>query len=148
MEQGSVNRVILVGRLGKDPDVKYTPSGDAVADLGVATSERFKNQQGEYTERTEWHNCIVWRQTAEFAKNYLKKGQLVYVEGKLQTRKWEKDGQNHYKTEIQVRTLTPLGSWGKGDSNNSGASNYNSAPKQASAQAPQVADNGSDDIPF
>ena len=146
MEQGSVNKVIIVGRLGKDPDVRYTPSGDAVADLGIATSERFKNQQGEYSEKTEWHNCIVWRQTAEFAKNYLKKGQLVYVEGKLQTRKWEKDGQNHYKTEIQVRTLTPLGSWGKGNANNPGSNNYNSAP--AADHAPKVADKSDDDIPF
>jgi len=110
--RNSVNKVILVGRLGKDPDVRYTSNGDAVADMSLATSESFRKKGGEQTERTEWHNLVVWRKTAEFAKQYLKKGQLLYAEGKLQTRKWEdKEGQNHYKTEVQVGQLVPLGSF-------------------------------------
>jgi single-strand DNA-binding protein len=138
MDVSSVNKVILVGRLGKDPDVRYTPSGDAVADLSLATSEKFKGKEGDYTEKTEWHKCIVWRNTAEFAKQYLKKGQLLYVEGKLQTRKWQdKNGTNHYSTEIQVANLTPLGSWVKNDNSNQSNENNN---------APQ--DSGEDEIPF
>lgn len=145
MDASSVNKVILVGRLGKDPDVRYTPSGDAVAELSLATSEKYKNQEGDYVERTEWHRCIVWRQKAEFAKQYLNKGQLVYAEGKLQTRKWQdKNGNNRYTTEIQVNTLTPLGSWGKNQ--NSGQQNNYSQPQN---QNPQVQDNAEeDDIPF
>lgn len=112
MHRGSVNKVILVGHLGKDPDVRYTPSGDAVADLSLATKEVFKNKEGERTERTEWHNLVLWRGQAEFAKEWLKKGQLVYAEGRLQTRKWEdKEGQKRYKTEIQVDQITTLGSF-------------------------------------
>ncbi len=110
--QNSVNKVILVGRLGKDPEVRYTSNGDAVADMSLATSESFRKKNGERTERTEWHNLVVWRKRAEFANKYLKKGQLLYAEGKLQTRKWEdKEGQNHYKTEVQVTQLVPLGSF-------------------------------------
>jgi single-strand DNA-binding protein len=143
MDVSSVNKVILVGRLGKDPDVRYTPSGDAVAELSIATSEKFKGREGDFTERTEWHKGIVWRNTAEFAKQYLKKGQLVYAEGKLQTRKWQdKSGNNRYTTEIQVSTLTPLGSWGKND--NGGGNNYS----QPQGNNNSVADNGEDDIPF
>ncbi|MBN2281454.1 MAG: single-stranded DNA-binding protein [Candidatus Marinimicrobia bacterium] len=145
MEQSSVNKVILVGRLGKDPDVRYTSSGDAVAEISVATSERFKNQQGEFTDRTEWHKCIVWRNTAEFVKKYMTKGQLVYVEGKLQTRKWQdKEGNNRYATEIQVNTLTPLGTWAKGE----GSGNSNFHPSPDSETMTQVAEDGEDDIPF
>ncbi len=112
MHKGSMNKVILVGRLGKDPDVRYTPSGDAVAELSLATDEVFKNKEGERTERTEWHNLVLWRNQAEFAKEWLKKGQLVYVEGRLQTRKWDdKEGQKRYKTEVKVDQVTMLGSF-------------------------------------
>ena len=112
MQRGSVNKVILVGHLGKDPDVRYTPGGDAVADVSLATKEVYKNKEGERTERTEWHNLVLWRGQAEFAKEWLKKGQLVYAEGRLQTRKWEdKEGQKRYKTEIQVDQITMLGSF-------------------------------------
>lgn len=144
MDVSSVNKVILVGRLGKDPDVRYTPTGDAVAELSVATSEKFKSKEGDYSERTEWHRCIVWRNTAEFAKQYLKKGQLVYAEGKLQTRKWQdKSGNNRYTTEVQVNTLTPLGSWGKNE--NAGNNNNFSQPQKPAAN---FSDNSEDDIPF
>ena len=144
MDVSSVNKVILVGRLGKDPDVRYTPNGDAVAELSIATSEKFKSKEGDFSERTEWHKCIVWRSTAEFAKQYLTKGQLLYAEGKLQTKKWQdKSGNNRYTTEVQVSTLTPLGSWGKND--NAGNKNNNNQQSNANSNA---TDAGEDDIPF
>jgi len=139
-QRNSVNKVILVGHLGTDPEVRYTPNGDAVANLSLATTERFKNRDGEQTERTEWHRLVVWRATAEFAKNYLKKGQLIYAEGRLQTRKWEdRDGVKRYSTEIQVDQLTPLG----------GLQGAPEAGRAASGDAPEgPGDEGEDDIPF
>ena len=111
MDQSSTNKVILIGRLGQNPEVKITTSGQTLTNISVATSEKFKNQSGEYTEKTEWHRCICWGQTADFVGKYMKKGSLVYIEGKLQTRKWQdKNGIDRYMTEIQVRQLTPLGS--------------------------------------
>ncbi len=142
MNKNSVNKVILVGRLGKDPEVRYTPNGDAVADLSLATTESFKNKSGEYTDRTEWHSCIVWRNQAEFAKNYLKKGTLVYVEGRLQTRSWEdQQGVKKYKTEVVVSTLTSLS---RPEGQSQGSRGQQGAPNQQGASKPQ--DDG--DIPF
>ena len=110
MPKGSINKVILVGHLGKDPEVRYTASGDAVADVSLATSEYYKDKNGEKIEKTEWHNLVMWRSQAEFAKEWLKKGQLLYVEGRLQTRSWEdKEGQKRYKTDVQVDQVTLLG---------------------------------------
>lgn len=110
LAKGSVNKVILVGHLGRDPEVRYTPSGDAVADVSLATTEVVKNKDGQKEDRTEWHNLVLWRSLAEFAKEWLKKGQLVYVEGRLQTRQWEdKEGQKRSRTEIQVEQITMLG---------------------------------------
>lgn len=110
MPKGSINKVILVGHLGRDPEVRYTANGDAVADVSLATSESYKDKKGEKIEKTEWHNLVMWRAQAEFAKEWLKKGQLLYVEGRLQTRSWEdKEGQKRYKTEIQVDQVTLLG---------------------------------------
>jgi single-strand DNA-binding protein len=110
MPKGSINKVILVGHLGRDPEVRYTASGDAVADVSLATTEYYKDKNGEKNEKTEWHNLVMWRAQAEFAKEWLKKGQLLYVEGRLQTRSWEdKEGQKRYKTEIQVDQVTLLG---------------------------------------
>ncbi|MBN2280079.1 MAG: single-stranded DNA-binding protein [Candidatus Marinimicrobia bacterium] len=111
MDQSSTNKVILIGRLGQEPELKTIPSGQSVANISIATSEKFKNNKGEFTEKTEWHRCVCWGQTAEFVGKYLNKGALVYVEGKLQTRKWQdKNGNNQYSTEIHVNQLTPLGS--------------------------------------
>lgn len=108
--KGSVNKVILVGHLGRDPEVRYTPSGDAVADVSLATTEYYKDKNGERSEKTEWHNLVMWKSQAEFAKEWLKKGQLVYVEGRLQTRQWEdKEGQKRSKTDIRVDQITVLG---------------------------------------
>ncbi len=114
--KGSINKVILVGHLGRDPEVRYTPAGDAVADVSLATTESIKDKNGERSEKTEWHNLVLWRAQAEFAKEYLKKGQLVYVEGRLQNRQWEdKEGQKRSRSEIQVNQIVTLGSFiGKG----------------------------------
>jgi len=109
MESYSMNRVILVGRLGRDPEVRYTNSGDAVANLSLATSETWKDKNGERQERTEWHRIVVFRNRAEFAKEYLSKGRMLAIEGKLRTRSWDdKSGNKRYTTEIVATTLTTL----------------------------------------
>jgi single-strand DNA-binding protein len=97
----SLNKVLLIGNLGKDPEVRYTTSGTAVASFSLATSEKFKNKGGEWEERTEWHNVTLWGRLAEIAGEYLGKGKTVYIEGRLQTRKWQdKEGKDRYTTEI------------------------------------------------
>ena len=97
----SLNKVLLIGNLGKDPEVRYTASGTAVASFSLATSEKFKNKEGEWEERTEWHNVTLWGRLAEIAGEYLAKGKTVFIEGRLQTRKWQdKDGKDRYTTEI------------------------------------------------
>ena len=106
-----VNKVILIGNLGKDPEVKYLDNGIAVANFSLATTENYKNKQGERVSQTEWHNIVLWRGLAEVAEKFLKKGSSVYVEGKIKTRKWEdKDGNTRYSTEILVDNMTMLGS--------------------------------------
>lgn len=106
----SVNKVILVGRLGQDPDVRYTPSGAAVANFSVATNESWTDKSGQKQERTEWHRVVVWGKQAELCKQYLSKGRQIYIEGKLQTRQWQdKDNQTKYTTEIQAQGIQFLG---------------------------------------
>jgi single-strand DNA-binding protein len=106
----SVNKVILVGRLGQNPEVRYTPSGAAVANFSIATSESWVDKSGQKQERTEWHRIVVWGKTAENCNQYLSKGRQIYVEGRLQTRQWQdKDGQTKYTTEIQAQTVQFLG---------------------------------------
>lgn len=105
----SVNKVILVGRLGKDPEVKYTQTGVPVARFTIATDESWKDQGGEKQQRTEWHNIVAWRKLAEICGQYLNKGKLVYIEGRLQTRSWEdKEGNKRYTTEIQADNMVML----------------------------------------
>ena len=105
-----VNKVILVGNLGKDPEVRYLDSGVAVANFSLATTENYKNKQGEKVSQTEWHNIVLWRGLAEVAEKWLKKGSSVYVEGKIRTNKWEdKEGNTRYNTEILVDNMTMLG---------------------------------------
>lgn len=107
----SVNKVILVGRLGKDPEVRYIGENTAVANFSLATSETYKNRNGDKIESTEWHNVVVWRKLAEIAEKYLTKGKLIYVEGKLRTRSWDdKDGNKRYTTEVIADNFTMLGS--------------------------------------
>ncbi|MBI4515083.1 MAG: single-stranded DNA-binding protein [Deltaproteobacteria bacterium] len=110
-----VNKVIIVGNLGKDPDVRFTPSGKAVCKFSVATSERWTDQQGQKQERTEWHNVVVWGKQAETCGQYLAKGRQVYVEGSIHTRSYDdKDGNKRYITEITARDVRFLGSGGGG----------------------------------
>ncbi len=102
----SVNKVILVGRLGQNPEVRYTPSGSAVANFSVATNEAWTDKSGQKQERTEWHRVVVWGKLAELCNQYLAKGRQCYVEGRLQTRSWQdKDGQTKYSTEVQAQTI-------------------------------------------
>ena len=118
-----VNKVILVGNLGKDPEVRYLDSGVAVANFSLATTESYKNKEGERVSQTEWHNIVLWRGLAEVAEKYLKKGSSVYVEGKIKNRKWEdKDGNTRYNTEILADNMTMLGSKPSPDSSQSIAS--------------------------
>ncbi len=136
----SLNKVQLIGNLGKDPELKYTPSGVAVATFSIATSESWKDQEGNQQEKTEWHNIVAWRKLAEICGEYLKKGKKVYLEGKLQTRNYEKDGVKRYVTEIVADQLIMLDGGG-GKSNNSNTTSesapaaHNDAPKE-------------DDLPF
>ena len=113
-----VNKVILIGNLGADPELRYTPSGTAVATLSVATNRRWKDREGMMQDETEWHRVIVWAQSAEFCGTYLSKGSKIYVEGRLQTRKWQdQSGVDRYTTEIvaaNVQNLTPRGGDGGG----------------------------------
>lgn len=107
---GGVNKVILVGNLGADPEVRYTPSGQPVANFRIATSETWMDKQGQKQERTEWHRIVAWGKLAELCGEYLAKGRQVYVEGKLQTRQWDdRDGNKKFSTEIQAQQITFLG---------------------------------------
>lgn len=149
----SVNKVILIGRLGKDPETRYMPNGEAVTNATLATSENWKDKSGEKQEKTEWHNLVFYRRLAEIAGEYLKKGSQVYIEGKLQTRKWEKDGVTRYSTEIIVNEMTMLG--GKRDNEPSehtsrAAPDTSGATPAAKRPAPTKSsfDNFDDDIPF
>lgn len=152
----SVNKVILVGHLGKDAEVRYAASGDAIANFSVATSESWKDKTtGEKKEQTEWHRCVAYRKLGEIAGQYLKKGSQVYIEGKLKTRKWQdKDGQDRYSTEIQVDELKMLG--GKSDSQrpaDSQGGGYEPAPSRPGGGQPTNRpkpsfDDLGDDIPF
>ena len=139
----SVNKVILIGNLGADPELRYTPGGTAVADLRIATNRRYKTRDGDWQEETEWHSVVVWSKQAENCKEYLSKGRTVYIEGRLQTRSWDdqKSGQKRYKTEVVADSVQFLG--GKGG----GGGGYDSAPPpRADNEAPP--DMGDDDIPF
>ena len=106
----SVNKVILVGNLGKDPEVKFTPSGVPVAKFSLATNERYKDKSGEWQDRTEWHNIVAWQRLAEIVGEYVKKGSKIYIEGRLQTSSWEdkQSGEKKYRTEIVAQDLVLL----------------------------------------
>lgn len=142
-----VNKVILVGNLGKDPEVRYMPSGSAVANITLATTESWKDKQtGDMQERTEWHNVAFFNRLAEIVGEYLKKGSQVYVEGKLRTRKWQdKNGNDRYTTEIVASEMQMLGSRGGGSAEFSGNAPKAAKPEVATATADGEFD---DDIPF
>jgi single-strand DNA-binding protein len=126
-----VNKVILVGNLGKDPELKYTPSGTPVAKFSLATGDRFKDKDGNWQDRTEWHNITAWSRTAEIAGEYLKKGSRVYIEGSLRTHSWDDktSGQKKYMTEIVVNDLVLLGGRGEGG----GGGDFSGSSRAASA---------------
>ncbi len=157
---GSVNKVILVGNLGADPELKYTPSNKPVANLNLATNEVFKDKAGQRQERTEWHRIVVWGEQAEHCQKYLKKGRSVYVEGRLQTRSWDDKatGQKRYTTEIVADRVTFLGGGEEGGGKREGGpaaakggwgDEGRSGPPDASdAQAPGPGPANDDDIPF
>tara|TARA_B100000945_G_C20365224_1_gene589217 strand:- start:173 stop:604 length:432 start_codon:yes stop_codon:yes gene_type:complete len=140
-----VNKVILVGNLGKDPEVRYLDSGVAVANFTLATTENYKNKEGERVSQTEWHNIVLWRGLAEVAENWLKKGSSIYVEGKIRTRKWEdKEGVTRYTTEILGDNMTMLGgNRSSGEVNSSNKENTNKEGDNSNNIASE-----SDDLPF
>lgn len=154
----SVNKVILVGRLGKDPETKYTSGGQALANFSMATDHTYKDRNGERQKRTEWHRIKVWGKLAEIVQQYLKKGSLIYIEGRIETREWQdKEGQKRYTTEIVANEMRMLG--GKGDGMAAGAGAAGGAAHAeehdqsghaddafpAAAPGPEISD---EDIPF
>jgi single-strand DNA-binding protein len=151
----SVNKVILVGNLGKDPEIKYTPNGVPVAKFSLATNERYKDKAGEWHDRTEWHNIVVWQRLAEIVGEYVKKGSKIYIEGRLQTSSWEdkQSGEKKYRTEIIANDLVLLGGRGESDGE-SRASRSASAAGSAEQHAPHAeepahsAEITDEDIPF
>jgi len=154
----SVNKVILVGNLGRDPETRYTTGGDAVTNIRLATTDVWKDKNGEKQERTEWHNIVFYGRQAEIAGEYLKKGRQIYVEGRLQTRKWQdKEGQDRYTTEIIADRMQMLGTREGGGSaaaaepaerEPAAASAGGGGRKSAAAPAKKNVDDLDDDIPF
>lgn len=150
----SVNKVILIGNLGKDPETRYMPNGDAVTNITLATTETWKDKNGEKQEKTEWHRVTFYRKLAEIAGEYLKKGRPVYVEGRLETRKWtDKAGAERYTTEIIANDMKMLGSkpgsgsYDAGDREESGSAPSTSGSKTATRSSSGF-DDMDDDIPF
>jgi single-strand DNA-binding protein len=146
----SVNKVILVGRLGKDPELKYTQGGTPVANFSLATDETWTDQSGEKQQRTEWHNIVAWKKLAEICGQYVKKGQQIYIEGKIQTRKWEdKDGNSRYTTEVVASNLVLLGKKEGGGNEETDQKARKTAPKKGAPKKEEgdqeITD---DDIPF
>ena len=140
-----INKVILVGRLGKDPEIRSTPNGNNVAKFTIATDERYTDKNGEKQERTEWHNITAWGKLAEICGQYLRKGKLVYIEGSIRTDSWDdkESGQKRYRTEIVANTMKMLDR--KGDEN-SGGGQYAGAARKSSGAATQAEED--DDVPF
>jgi single-strand DNA-binding protein len=153
-----VNKVLLLGNVGKDPEIRSTAGGMTVASFSLATADRAKDAQGNWVDKTEWHNLVCFQRTAEVVRDYVKKGTQLFVEGKIQTRSWDDktSGEKKYKTEILVNELTLLGSKGGGESSGSSSgggyskSNTASYGSNAPASQPDYADTGitDDDIPF
>jgi len=147
----SVNKVILVGNVGKDPEIKFAASGNAVATFSLATTDRSKDQTGNWTDRTEWHNLVAFQRTAEIIRDYVKKGSKLYVEGRIQTRSWDdkETSQKRYRTEIIVNDLVLLSGRGEGESGGSHAGSSfdqrSPAPADDLVQSTEITD---DDIPF
>jgi single-strand DNA-binding protein len=143
----SVNKVILVGNVGKDPDVRYSQSGTPVANFSLATNERFKDRSGEWQDRTEWHNIVAWQRLAEIVGEYVAKGSKVYVEGKLQTTSWEdrQSGERKYRTEIVARDLRQLGPRGNAGGDHQRPTHDENQDQPSHAGSGEIVDQ---DIPF
>ena len=153
----SVNKVILLGNLGRDPELRFMPNGDAVCNFSIATTDSWKDKAGEKQERTEWHNIVMYRKLAEIAGEYLKKGSSIYVEGRLQTRKWQtKEGQDRYTTEVIADSMQMLG--GRSNASQSdkspdenfsqGSSPVKNQTNTSNESSPTSFDEFEDDIPF
>jgi single-strand DNA-binding protein len=143
----SVNKVILVGNLGKDPELRYTPSGTAVATFSLATTERYKDRDGQRQEKTEWHNIVAWRQLAEICGKFLHKGKQVYIEGKIQTRSYDdRDGNKRYITEIVVDQMQMLGSKDDSQAGYGGQQDRSNSPSQRGGQQPSGGGSSKDDF--
>src|ERR1700704_2240287 len=152
---GSVNKVILVGNLGRDAELRYTPGGAAVATINMATTEVWNDKAGQRQEKTEWHRVVLWGKTAESLKEYLTKGKQIYVEGRLQTRQWDdKDGNKRYTTEIRGDRVVLLGGGGRGQSSGGGERGGGERGGSSGGHAPSSGPEPSeqpltdDDIPF
>ena len=145
----SLNKVMIIGNLGKDPEVRYTAAGTAVASFSVATSEKIKGKNGEYEEKTEWHNVTLWARLAEIAGEFLSKGKTVYIEGRLQTRKWQdKDGKDRYTTEIVGERMQMLSGKGEGQSTGGERPSGNQQRPSGGSQNHQSNQGFDDEIPF
>jgi single-strand DNA-binding protein len=155
----SVNKVFLLGNVGKDPEIKSTGGGTMVASFGLATSERYKDQQGNFQDRTEWHNIVAYARVAEIVRDYVKKGSKLFVEGRITTRSWddkEHAGKKIYRTEIVVNDLSLLsgrdeggsGGYSRSSSSSSSASNYDQRPPAGHDDVAQSAEISDEDIPF
>ena len=142
MQKGSVNKVVLVGHLGGDPETRFTPSGAAVANFNLATNESWRDANGDIQDKTEWHRCVMFGKSAEMAGDLLKKGQLIFTEGKLQTRNWEdKDGVKRYTTEVVCEMFTMLGRKMDNESNLS-ANNFSKTDQSSDTKSDE------EDLPF
>lgn len=146
----SVNNVTLLGRLGQDPEIRSTPGGSSVCTLNIATNESYKDKNGEWQETTDWHRVVLWDRLADVAAQYLTKGRQVYIEGKLKTRTYEKDGSTRYMTEVLGRNLILLDGRGEGGGSPSGSSySKPSQPSQAMPASPMSEEPDDDDeVPF
>jgi len=149
---GTVNKVILVGRLGKDPEIRSLPSGTSVAKFSLATDERFTDKAGEKQERTEWHNVVAWGKLGEICGQYLRKGKLVYIEGSIRTDSWDdkESGQKKYRTEIIANTMQMLDKKGEDDGGgySGGGSSYAKKPSAAGAPSRGAEIEDDDEVPF
>lgn len=145
----SVNKAILIGNLGKDPELRYTPSGQAVASFPLATSERFKDKEGNWQERTDWHNVVVWGRQGETVKEYLKKGRSAYVEGRIQTRSYDdREGNKKWVTEIIANRIQFLGGRGEGERSTGGQAAPEADLQETAAVAEPLVSEEDDDLPF
>ena len=139
----SLNKVTLIGHLGQDPEIRYTKNGQAVATFSLATNERWLDQEGNQQERTEWHNMVAWTKLAEICGQWLKKGQQIYIEGRLQTRTWDdNEGKKHYKTEVVINDMIMLGGKRDGGNGNMGTDTRTSGSFEQPSGPPP------DDLPF